>query len=247
MDLTGRIAICFSGQIRTGIENSARLLKYIGSLRDTVDIFIHTWNIETMSAHALEHADIVDVSSIRRTVEKSEFKDIAKIYDPVDMRVDDFDLYQIVHHKRVTMREGYCHAQIPMFQSLWESNQLKRNHEHVSNSKYNLVMRLRFDVDFGDDRTLEQDMNYIGTKKDMLYVVDFGNKFPNAIEDVCWFGSSEVIDTTCNFAIERESKKNSTDWQFHHAEYLAANNIKIRPFKDNTIKIVRRNILNTQI
>lgn len=241
MDLTGRIAICFSGQIRTGVENSERLLKYIGSLRDTVDIFIHTWNIETMSANALEHADI-DVSNIRRAVEKSEFREIAKIYDPVDMRVDDFDLYQIVHQKRVVMREGYCHAQIPMFQSIWESNQLKRNHEHVSNSKYNLVMRLRFDIDFGDDRTLVQDMNYIGTKKDMLYVIDFGNKFPNAIEDVCWFGGSDVIDVTCNFAVERESKKNSTDWQFHHAEYLAANNIKIRPFKNNEIKIVRHNI-----
>jgi hypothetical protein len=247
MDLTGRIAICFSGQIRTGIENSESLLKYIGHLRDTVDIFIHTWDIETMSTHATEHADIANVADIRRSVEKFEFNEIVKIYDPIDMRVDNFDLYQNIHYKRVIMREGYCHAQIPMFQSIWESNQLKRNYEYLSNSKYNLVMRLRFDIDFGEDRTLEQDMNYIGTKKDMLYVVDFGNKFPNAIEDVCWLGSSEVIDTTCDFAIERESKKNSTDWQSHHAEYLAANNIKIRPFKDNTIKIVRRNILNTQI
>jgi len=242
MDLTGRIAICFSGQIRTGVENSERLLKYIGRLRDTVDIFIHTWDIETMSSNALEHADIANVASIRRTVEKSEFKEIAKIYDPVNMRVDDFDLYQIVHHKRVTMREGQCHAQIPMFQSLWESNQLKRNHEYLSNSKYNLVMRLRFDLDFGTARTLTEDMNYIGTKKDMLYVVDFDNKFPNAIEDICWFGSSDVIDTVCDFAIERESKKHSIDWQFHHAEYLAVNNIKIRPFKNNDITIVRHDI-----
>jgi hypothetical protein len=247
MDLTGRIAICFSGQIRTGIANSESLLKYIGSLRDTVDIFIHTWNIETMSAHATEHSDIVDIRSIRREVDKSEFKKIAEIYDPVDMRVDDFDLYQIVHHKRVTMREGYCHAQIPMFQSLWESNQLKRNHEQVSNSKYNLVMRLRFDLDFGKDRTLTEDMNYIGTKKDMLYVVDFGNKFPDAVEDVCWMGGSDILDTTCKFAIERESKKSSLDWQYHLAGYLAENNIKIRPFKDNAITIVRRNILNIEI
>lgn len=242
MDLSGRIAICFSGQIRTGVENSERLLKYIGHLRDTVDIFIHTWDIETMSAHAKEHADIVNVADIRRSVEKSEFNEIAKIYDPVDMRVDDFDLYQTVHHKRVIMREGHCYAQVPMFQSIWESNQLKRNHEYVSNSKYNLVMRLRFDIDFGEDRSLVQDMNYIGTKKDMLYVVDFGNKFPNAIEDVCWFGSSEVIDTTCNFAVERESKENQTDWQLHHAEYLVAQGIKIRPFKNNDITIVRHNI-----
>lgn len=247
MDLTGRIAICFSGQIRTGVKNSERLLKYIGTLRDTVDIFIHTWDIETMSAHAEEHAGIANVANLRRSVKKSELKEIAKIYDPVDMRVDDFDLYQNVHHKRVTMREGLCHAQIPMFQSIWESNQLKRNHEYLSNSKYNLVMRLRFDINFEDGRTLEQDMNYIGTKKDMLYVVDFSNKFPDAVEDVCWFGSSKVIDTTCNFAIERESKKNSLDWQFHHAEYLAAHNIKIRPFKNNNITIVRNKLLNTDI
>jgi hypothetical protein len=223
MALSDRIAICISGQIRSGVENADSLLRYIGNLRDNVDIFIHTWDIETMSPHVVEHED----RKIRRKVDELEFKRIVEIYNPIDIRIDNFDIYQSVHQKRVKSREGCCHAQIPMFQSIWEVNQLKIRHEHLSNSKYNLVMRLRFDLDFGEGRFLTEDTNYIGVEKNVLYTVDFHNKLSNGyLEDICWISSSDIQDIVCSFAIERESKKITVIGKFIMQNFLPTEVLK---------------------
>lgn len=245
MDLSGRIAICISGQIRTGVENSPAILAYFGELKDAVDIFIHTWDVESESPWTEENQGKAHIATTYRTVDSSTIKKIHEIYQPLDMRVDNFDIYQQCHHKRVTLRSQLCVAQIPMFQSIWEANQLKVAHEKLCNSRYNLVMRLRFDVDFGTGRTLLQDMQYVAEKKDLLYFVDMANKFPEMIEDVCWLTSSATMDTVCNFVIERETsiEMNTVDWQHHMRKYLDDHSILARPFKDNTITIVRNKFL----
>jgi hypothetical protein len=249
MDLSGRIAICLSGQIRTGVENAPALLNYIGELKDGVDVFIHTWNIETESPWTADNRGNQDIANIRRTVPADTVSKISKLYRPLDMRVDDFDIYQTCHHDRVTMRSQLCAAQIPMFQSIWESNQLKVAHEQLCHSKYNIVVRLRFDVDFGPGRTLLEDMQYMAEKKDFLYFVDFANKFPDMVEDVCWMTSSAVMDTVCQFAIERETNivANSLDWQTHLSKYLKDKNVVTRPYKNNNITIHRNKFVGTAI
>lgn len=249
MDLSGRIAICLSGQIRTGVENAPALINYIGDLKDGVDVFIHTWNIETESPWAEGNRGNPDIANIRRTVPADSFTKISQLYQPLDMRVDDFDIYQTNHHRRVTMRSCLCAAQIPMFQSMWEANQLKVAHEQLCHSQYNIVIRLRFDIDFGPGRTLLEDLQYTANKKDMLYFVDFANKFPDMIEDVCWLSSSAVMDTVCQFAIERETniEANSLDWQTHLKKYLDNKNITSRPYKNNNITIVRNKFVSPTI
>ena len=39
-----KIAVCFSGQIRTGIENHPNIKEFFGKLYNDCDFFIHTWN-----------------------------------------------------------------------------------------------------------------------------------------------------------------------------------------------------------
>jgi hypothetical protein len=247
MDLSGRVAVCISGQIRTGVENSDAILSYFGKLKDGIDVFIHTWDVESESPWTEENRskDITAITNTYRKVDPAVIKKIHEIYQPLDMRVDNFDIYQKCHHKRVTMRSQLCVAQIPMFQSIWEANQLKIAHEQLCGSKYNMVMRLRFDLDFGPGRNILDDMHYIADKKDMLYFVDFANKFPEMIEDVCWLSNSSTMDTVCGFAIERESniEMNTLDWQHHMKKYLAKWAIQDRPFKNNNITIVRNKFL----
>lgn len=244
MNLDHRIAICFSGQIRTGIENSAHLLEYIGEMRDAVDVFIHTWDIETESPHTSENKGDRSVADIRRYVDKDVFDKIVNIYNPLDIRIDNFDFYQKSHLKRVIARGHTCYAQIPMFQSVWEANQLKLAHERLCNSKYGMVLRTRLDINFGSSRTLLEDLQYAAEKRDVLYVVDFANKYPEAIEDVCWLSSSRIMDTACDFILERETVFDTQDWQRHMNAYLQKENIQARPFKNNNITLVRNRFLN---
>jgi hypothetical protein len=245
MNLQDRIAICFSGQIRTGVENSINLLPYIGDLRNAVDIFIHTWDIETESPWTEKNKGNTDVSNIKRRVDQQVFEKINEIYNPLDLRIDNFDFYQQCHLRRVIARGETCVAQIPMFQSIWESNQLKLAHEKVCNSKYGYVIRLRMDANFGLGRTLLEDLQYIANKKDLFYIVDFNNKLPEAIEDVCWLSNSKIMDQACNFILERETTQtmNQLDWQHHMSRYLAEEGIKVRTFKNNNISIVRNDFI----
>ena len=39
------IAVCLSGQIRTGIYAAPNIKRFIGDLWDNCDFFIHTWNV----------------------------------------------------------------------------------------------------------------------------------------------------------------------------------------------------------
>jgi hypothetical protein len=245
MDLSGRVALCLSGQIRTGVENAPAIMRYLGEFRGGIDVFIHTWNIETESPWTEKNKGDVRVANIRRPVDHSTILKISELYRPLDMRVDDFDIYQKCHHDRVTFRTGLCVAQIPMFQSIWESNQLKLNHERLSSSRYDVTVRMRFDLDFGPGRTLLEDLHYMAGKKDFLYFLDFSNKFPESIEDVCWISSSETMDVACEFALERESniEKNGIDWQNHMMQYLKDKGIIYRPFKNNSVTIHRNNFI----
>jgi len=245
MNLQDRIAICFSGQIRTGVENSINLLPYIGDLRNSVDIFIHTWDIETESPWSEKNKGDVGVANLRRYVDKQAFEKLNGIYTPLELKIDNFDIYQQCHLRRVIARGETIVAQIPMFQSIWESNQLKLSHEKLSNSKYGYVFRMRMDVNFGPGRTLLEDLQFVSNKRDLFYVVDFSNKLPEAIEDLCWLSSSKIMDRACNFILERETTQtmNHIDWQHHMSRYLAEEGIKVRTFKNNTISIVRNDFI----
>jgi hypothetical protein len=245
MNLQDRIAICFSGQIRTGVENSPNLLEYIGDMRDAVDIFIHTWDIETESPWTEENKGDLNIATIRRYVDREVFTKIRDIYNPLDIRIDNFDFYQRSHYNRIIARGKPVVAQIPMFQTIWESNQLKLAHETLCNSKYGAVLRTRFDVNFGKGRSLIEDLQYAANKKDLFYFVDFGNKFPEAIEDVCWLSSSKIMDRVCNFILDRETNPtmNHIDWQQHMSKYLVEEGIHARPFKNNNLTIVRNKFI----
>ena len=49
-----KIAVCFSGQIRTGIQNHPNIKEFFGKLYNECDFFIHTSRFETQCLSAIE-------------------------------------------------------------------------------------------------------------------------------------------------------------------------------------------------
>ena len=253
MLLNDRIAICFSGQSRCVVENSESILRYIGDYRDRVDIFIHTWNIETESRYSEKNHNRPGIEKIRRNVDPEIFKKLAAIYRPLDMRVDNFDTFQILHHYRAYSRRlapliYNKPTQIPMFQSILESNQLKLSHETLCGSKYKMVMRMRTDLNFDPNtyqRTLKEDIDF--SKDDTFYVFDWWNKLSlesKSVEDMCWLSNSQLMDIVCSkFSIELETKiwpdDGPADWQYRLYLFLVQNGIKVSPFKNNVGTLMR--------
>ena len=54
-----KIAVCFSGQIRTGVQTAPNIKRYIGDLDTVCDYFVHTWDHQSPNhaAHDLVPVD----------------------------------------------------------------------------------------------------------------------------------------------------------------------------------------------
>ena len=82
--------MCFSGQIRTGVESSENIKLFIGNLLPYCDIFIHTWDTDT--PRSITPYEVVFDSD----VSEYTIRDIKRIYSPKTMIVED---YAIVFEK----------------------------------------------------------------------------------------------------------------------------------------------------
>jgi hypothetical protein len=254
MDLSDRIAICFGGQIRTGVYTSTNILRYIGDLLPRVDFFIHTWDTETISPQNLPK-DQKFLAGKHTPISTEKIDRINEIYHPIKIQVDNFSKY-------VNNRQHLVHElnryRARVFYSPYESIKLKKEYERLNNSVYNIVMKLRPDMLFGKYGQLAYEIEYTKYNytsmtehsENKLYVNDPWNKLPEWIEDVCWLSSSYAMDVTCDVIFDLENtdlNTPQTDWQHQHKLFLDRNGIIPRSFKNNGIRIYRDFMVGTNI
>jgi hypothetical protein len=75
-----KIAICFSGQIRTGVQTEPNIKRYIGDLLPICDFFVHTW----------DHQSPPHTANALMLVDKSVFADFRRLYNPKSMTVEEY-------------------------------------------------------------------------------------------------------------------------------------------------------------
>ena len=134
-------------------------------------------------------------------------------------------------------------GQLPMFQSIYLANQLKIQHEQLCQSQYQHVVRLRFDQVFERTATLTSELEYYANAGNTGYLntCDYGNKLPDACEDVSWISSSAAMDIACDFLSVRQSLNQTvqTDWQTHLSSYLSERGISAHHWRNNNLFIYR--------
>lgn len=160
------------------------------------------------------------------------------------MQVDNLaDTQQLVYQQTGITPAG----QLPMFQSIYQANQFKIQHEQLCQSQYQYVVRLRFDQVFERTATLTKELQYYAnnTSQSYLNTCDYGNKLPAACEDVSWISSSGVMDIACDFLSVRQSHncQVQTDWQTHLSSYLSERGVCAHHWRNNNLFIYRDNHL----
>jgi hypothetical protein len=127
-----RIAVCFSGQVRTGVENYQNIREVLGELYDSCDFFIHTWNFCSYKTYNLSN-----IAKKPVTEPSEKFEAIRQLYSPKKMVVDGKHIgYQ-------TTEEYGIQA---LWHSFWKSVELKKQYELENNFKYDYVLKLRMDL-----------------------------------------------------------------------------------------------------
>jgi hypothetical protein len=247
MSLGDRIAVCISGQIRTGAAVAPAIKHFFGSMWPNIDFFIHTWTTESVSPWGPR--DPGEDSTVLHRFGQEKIDQITDFYKPKSMQVDEFNLYQSQYQQMIVDRYGVCHSSIPMLQTLYESNKLKHNYEQREGSHYKLVVKMRFDQVFEHQHRFIDELNYIADKRDHVYVSDPTNRLPDAVEDIFWIANSANANTMADLALVRSSSNehNIIDWQQHMRLHLSNSNISVRSMKNNNIFIYRNYHLNRHI
>lgn len=183
-----RIAVCFSGQIRTGIEASENIIRYLGEFHPFCDFFIHTWDVNQNIQYCGSR-----IFTPEEKVSKETYVKIKKIYNPNKMVIEKFS-------KLKDSISSVGDSQKYLWYSFNKSIQYKKEYEEKNNFKYDVVIKLRFDLIFPPYRRFSE--NYRLISKDIentIYLENeprssLINKNLEFIDDVFFFGSSKNMD-----------------------------------------------------
>jgi hypothetical protein len=214
-----KIAICFSGQIRDGIECSKNIKNYIGSLIDNCDFFVHTWDIETISHNIGLPSDKIPFTQYK--IENSVISDFAEIYRPKKIFVEDFNRTTIQNIQGgLRFNKELNKNVVAMFESAFYSNLYKKDYEEKLNFKYDFAIRMRTDLVFSNYKSLEEDLKQVNDKN-FVYGAHAECYGAGRVEDVLWFATSSNMDKICNFYDHYGDSKSC--WQIAAAHYISNN------------------------
>lgn len=230
-----RIAVCFSGQLRTAVESSDNIKRYLGFLFEYCDFFIHTWNINQQKVYNLSN-----IFPIEEKITDEYFKNIIDIYQPKNMMIENYhETYkkesEIINNRIVY----YFDTARALWYSFKKSIELKLEYEEINNFEYDLVIKLRTDVIFPEDRRLSQELElYRFINKNEIFIENIAKELKYNIErldDVFFIGNSKTMDKFSKFYsefINNSIKVNFSNGVYGVYEHLILNNIFLLEKKD---------------
>jgi hypothetical protein len=227
-----RIAVCFNGHIRTGIENSVNLKRFIGYLLPYCDFFFHTWSISEQKRYTNVHKDI---SKYTYEVNNDIVNKLTELYNIKKIGIENY--------KEILTKESINDFNIPMLghipplmYSFMKSIEYKSQYEKNNNFKYDYVVKLRPDIFFKPDRKLSHIFDlYDFQNSNEFFIENIQQDWDiNSIwcDDVLYISNSKTMDIASK--LYESKKKEIMLVHPHHGyggagflRYLLLNGIKI--------------------
>ena len=205
-----RIAVCFSGVLRTGCNTEPSLKKYFGDLYDNIDVFVHTWDYEHVK---VSNTDCIgkDLTEMLQTypqhpIIKSKLTKFAQLWNPIKMQVDSNSVNDI-YQQTIQEMSGYntYHGNAMPHQlklSLYACNQLKCEYENEHDFKYDFVIRIRPDMVIRPIHTLQDELDKLSELNNSVLVCnlhDWESNHDTMINDVLYISNSDIMDTIAEY------------------------------------------------
>lgn len=201
-----RVAVCFSGAIRSFKSCYPSIYKCILEPLNNPDVFIHAWSYGDVKEH-MDNKEYLTHHKLQG--DECSYDYVLKMLNPKKYIIEDYSKewedkiisgcngYEIIKDMNQHDR-NYAINAMGMYYKIMKCNELKCMYEERNKVKYDLVIRLRFDFYWSD----------------IIYPVMFDNKMPknDAIylikdayatnakwegNDKFFAGSSEVMDKVC--------------------------------------------------
>ena len=194
-----RIAICFSGAIRSFHTCMPSIKKYfISSLEknNQVDIFLHLWDLNEDTVNKL-NLDI-DFKMRPSRYDPLEFmfqlKPIRYKIDIFNNKTEKIPIKELLMENSSFKNKNYAHNAIGMYYKIFYCNELKKIYEQQHNFKYDFVFRARLDFIF--EKELNDNMFDNFKNQNILYLIKdrYATRSKKITNDKFWGGSSNIID-----------------------------------------------------
>lgn len=156
-----KIAVCFSGQIRTALRTYKSIKTFFGDLQNNIDIFAHTWFSDTRNLIIDEEYTGYRSSYVLRTVPESEIQALNDLYKFKSFCIDNYE--EII--KDPNMQN---HTWAGLLTSWKKSVDLVNEYSNIHRIKYDVVIKLRFDLAFNNNFKLTTLLERV-TKTDPPY------------------------------------------------------------------------------
>jgi hypothetical protein len=234
-----RIAVCFSAQIRTGVESSKNIKRYLGELLPYCDFFIHTWDQNTTKNY-----NAARIISKPKKVSNEQIDKIIEIYKPKKIVIDNFE--KILENETLTVNGNKLFQTCPpLWYSFMKSVEFKKEYEYENKFEYDYVLKLRLDIIFPKARNLKNEItigNFENTKN--IYIE---NRIPNIdentlyVDDVYFISNSKTMDIASSYYNQITHNLNHTKslWPYGYGfpTHLLRNNLNIIDIQEYIKKI----------
>ncbi len=220
-----KIAVCFHGQLRTGVQASKNIKHFFGEYFDNVDFFAHTWNLNTTRMPLNLTCYELPVYKIPQETHDA-FKEI---YKPINYHVEDQEIYWA----HVQKTYGSTGDLVHLWHSSYHSIQLKKIFEKINNFKYDYVIRLRPDCIFPPDRKFKDDLEEVAAEPEKYHFHQF-------FGDTYHFATSEIMDIAADFYLNGNFYGNHFWPMAAFIDHMTKLGIPPVRFLDNRATILRK-------
>ena len=219
-----RIAICFSGQLRTWEQSRETWEQFFVKIKEktgiTVDVFFHAWNFNSSPLSVL----CGGTNDIAIPLVEQEL--LVKYLRPKNYKFEGIDISrdaatevnnQNKKYNEVYGKVNFENAEVPCWEwaaspaySLMYACNLKKEYENKNNFKYDVCFRMRFDLFFNDEflRVFFLNKEEAGTYGRDLNTPEYNSCYsahtinvePNTrLGDVFFYANSITFDLICDF------------------------------------------------
>lgn len=228
-----RIAVCFVGQLRSVLEASENIKRYLGELYNDCDFFVHCWDNITSKPY-----NCSNISKRPETVTQQILDFITNTYHPKLFVVDKYDQ---IEQEEVIVENGRAFkifpSTPPQFYSLMKCVALKRQYEAENDFEYDYVLKLRTDIIFDEKRNLANEIDIVFEKdKSDFYIENVENPINvNAIfvDDVYYLSNSKGMDIAATYYKEvikhmhPNGERRFHPYGYQFTKHLVENGLKI--------------------
>jgi hypothetical protein len=214
-----RIAVCFIGMIRTGIESSESLKHWFGSLYNDIDFYMHTWDVSESKLWHHESRFVIDRVRQQNFYRESSYPLIEQLENIYDKK---FISIEVENQERFLSSNFYqrYHSFSPQWYSWHKVMQLVDAHEKLNNFQYDIVVKIRPDIIFPKERNLREEILNFFSNTSALYTLGYN---PVRIDDVMFLSSSRTMHKASKFMPSTDKKVWETNIL---GEWLEKNGIK---------------------